>query len=112
MRTIIAGSRSITDYDIVLKIVADSEFIITQIVSGGAKGVDTIGEDIAADFGIPLVVFPADWARYGRAAGPIRNELMAKNADALIAVWDGRSTGTKHMMKIAKQLGLKVYASK
>jgi hypothetical protein len=111
MRTIIAGSRDIKEYDTVLNVVINSGFIITQIVSGGAKGVDTIGEEIAREFQIPLVVFPANWAKNGSCAGPIRNEQMAENADALIAIWDGRSPGTKHMIKTAKQYGLKVYVS-
>ncbi len=87
----------------------DSNFVITEIVSGAAKGVDTIGEVIGNEFNIPVVKFPAEWDKYGRSAGFIRNEQMAKYADALIAVWDGRSNGTKHMINTAKKLGLKIY---
>jgi hypothetical protein len=58
---------------------------------------------------IPCFRFPADWDRYGKAAGYIRNETMAANAEALIALWDGRSPGTKHMIDIARKKGLKVY---
>lgn len=109
MKTIIAGSRKITDYDRVLGIVADSGFLITTVVCGCAIGVDTVGEDIAIDFGIPVEYYHADWYTYGKAAGHLRNEEMARNAEALIAIWDGRSPGTKHMISTAKQLGLKVY---
>lgn len=110
MRTIIAGSRSFTDYEEVLGIVADSGFIITQVVSGDAIGVDTVGIQIAEDYGIPFVRFPADWDRYGRKrAGAIRNKQMAENADALIAVWNGFSSGTKNMINIANKMGLLVH---
>lgn len=109
MKTIIAGSRDIDDIVLVLEAVTKSGFTITEVVSGKAPGVDTCGEEIAKEFDIPIKEFPADWARNGRAAGHIRNEQMAKYSEALIAVWDGRSPGTKNMIKIAKQLGLKVY---
>lgn len=109
MKVIIAGSRKIDSYDCVLGVVANSGFKITEVVSGAAKGVDSIGEEIAYNFGIPVVSFPAEWDKYGKAAGHIRNEQMAKYADALIAIWDGRSPGTKHMITVAKKLGLQVY---
>ncbi len=109
MRVIIAGSRGITDYVQVLIAVGMSKFDVTTVVSGCAKGVDTLGEEYAEDCNIPVDRYPANWAVNGRAAGAIRNEQMARNADALIAVWDGRSPGTKNMIKIAKALGLKVY---
>ena len=109
MKTIIAGSRDIDDVFLVTEAIAKSGFCISEVVSGKARGVDSCGEEFAKEFGIPIKEFPADWARYGKAAGAIRNEQMAKYAEALIAVWDGRSPGTKNMIKIAKQLGLKVY---
>ncbi len=109
MKVIIAGSRKIDSYDRVLGVVANSNFKITEIVSGAAKGVDSIGEDIAYNFGIPVVRFPAAWDKYGKVAGYIRNEQMANYADALIAIWDGRSHGTKHMITVAKKLSLQVY---
>lgn len=110
MKTIIAGSRSITNYDDVLGIVADSGFVITEVVSGRAKGVDRIGEQIANDYNIlPIKEFPADWDRYSLAAGKLRNAQMAEYADALIAIWDGYSKGTRDMIDRAKRRGLKVY---
>ena len=109
MKTIIAGSRTLTNYDTVLDAVVNSGFIITKILSGGARGVDSVGEVIARDFNIPIAVYPADWNTLGKVAGFIRNEAMALDADALIAVWDGRSPGTKHMIKLANRLKLKVY---
>lgn len=81
-----------------------------EIVSGKAKGADTIGEWFAGmnTNQIKVKGFPADWDKYGRGAGPIRNREMAKYADALIAFWDGKSKGTENMIETARNLGLKV----
>jgi hypothetical protein len=109
MRTIIAGGRNIHDYQLVLSAVAESSIPISVVVSGGAQGVDYLGERYAREEGYPLDVYPADWNKHGRAAGPIRNAEMAENADALIAIWDGQSRGTKNMIEIARKRGLTVY---
>jgi orotate phosphoribosyltransferase-like protein len=91
-------------------IVRDSQFEITQVVSGGAKGVDALGEFWAEDNGTDLKVFHAEWNRYGRGAGSIRNKQMANYADALIVIYDSsKSKGTTNMIKQAKQKGLKIY---
>ena len=112
MRTIIAGSRNITAYSFLLDAVRASRMHVTAVVSGGARGVDTLGELYAANSGLPLQVFKADWDTYGRRAGFIRNIEMAGNADALIALWDGKSKGTEHMIKEARKHGLSVYVHK
>lgn len=117
MRVIIAGSREIrylltTDYvDMVAEVVAASGWRdeITCVISGGARGIDTAGEAWARREGIPVIRYPADWDKHGKAAGPIRNELMAQNADALLAVWDGVSRGTADMIRRARKHGLKVH---
>lgn len=109
MKTIIAGSRGITNFNIVAKAIQDSQFPISEVVSGGAKGVDQLGERWAAQNKIPTRVFPAQWDKLGKSAGYRRNEDMAKYANALIAIWDGQSKGTKHMIDIAKSKGLQVY---
>lgn len=106
MKTIIAGSRSITDYDLIFKIISESPFSITKVISGTAKGVDQLGEKFAKEHGIDLELFPADWDKYGKKAGYLRNMEMAENADALIAIYDGKSKGTEHMINIAKRRGL------
>lgn len=85
-----------------------SGFQITEVVSGRATGVDRLGEYWAAIAGKPVKHFPADWS-LGRAAGHIRNGQMASYADALIAVWDGQSPGTRNMIETARKRGLKVY---
>lgn len=78
-------------------------------VTGKARGADTLGEMWAREAGAPVKEFPADWDRYGKAAGYIRNEQMAKYADVLIAFWDGESKGTKHMIDLARKHGLEVH---
>lgn len=113
MKTIIAGSRDITEYSAVLLAIEyakkHANIEITQIVSGGANGVDALGEQYARENSIPLIVMRADWKNHGKAAGPIRNKQMAECSDALIAIWDGASKGTKNMISEATKLGLRVY---
>jgi hypothetical protein len=110
MKTIIAGSRSASRED-VSNAMRNCPFtyLVSTVISGTARGADTFGEDWALANEINIVRFPADWAKFKRAAGPIRNKEMAEFGEALIAVWDGRSPGTKNMIKNARHLGLKVY---
>lgn len=109
MRTIIAGSRGITDYEIVERAVEKSGFAPTEIISGGARGVDRLGERYANEHCIDLALFIPDWETIGKSAGFIRNRQMALQADCLIAIWDGKSKGTKHMIDTAKEYNLDVY---
>lgn len=101
MKTIIAGCRDFNDYRWLRKQV-DYYILhknpITEVVCGGAKGADALGEQYAIDNNITLTMFPADWDKHGRAAGPIRNRQMAEYGEVLIAVWDGKSRGTKNMI--------------
>ena len=112
MKLIIAGGRDIHDYNLVLSGLEESEFKPTEIVSGGAKGVDALGERYAIEMNLPLHIFEANWEEHGRAAGPIRNRKMAENADALLAIWDGKSRGTKNMIETATKKGLLVYVKR
>jgi hypothetical protein len=112
MKIIIAGSRTFTDYkklcEICDNILQDQTDV--EIVSGAYyKGADLLGEQYAAEKGFRLTKFPADWKSFGRAAGPKRNEQMANYADALIAFWDGKSKGTKHMIDLSKSSDLEIY---
>lgn len=109
MRVIIAGGRDYHNYEALLDAIVDCNFNIQTVISGGAKGVDALGERYAESADVPLKIYPADWEKHGRAAGPIRNRKMAENADALIALWDGQSRGTKNMIETATKLGLLVY---
>lgn len=109
MRVIIAGSRTIRQYAKVCEAVQLSGFAISRVVSGLAEGVDMLAVRYALEHGLPCDPFPADWKKWGRRAGYLRNEQMAQYADALIAVWDGKSPGTRHMIEVAKARGLPVF---
>lgn len=109
MKTIVAGSRDITDYNVLKTALSELPWEITHVVSGTARGADLLGERYAQERGIPVSRFPAQWALHGKRAGPIRNWQMAKNAEALLALWDGESRGTRHMIETAEKEGLKVY---
>lgn len=100
-RIIIAGGRDFYDYDLVKMTMARIGYKPTVIVSGCARGADTLGINWAIDNFTPVDKYPADWDRYGKSAGYKRNVQMAENADMLIAFWDGKSKGTKHMIDIA-----------
>ena len=104
MRVIIAGSRDIKTVEPVYRAIKSSGYVITEIVSGGARGVDTLGELWGEIKNIPVKVFPADWDKYGRAAGPIRNQEMADYCDAAIFIWDGKSAGTKNCIECVSKL--------
>ena len=110
-RVIVAGSRGITSGKEVFHYLEHITENIPRpftVVSGGAAGVDMLGEKWAAEQGLHVVLMPADWGRYQKAAGPIRNVLMAWHATHLVALWDGKSRGTAHMIDTAKKCGLSV----
>ena len=109
MKTIIAGSRGMDNYDFIKTTIIESGFEITEVVSGGARGVDRLGERYAKEMGIPIKQFIPDWDGLGKKAGHVRNREMGDYADALIALWDGESKGTKGMIEYANKKGLKVY---
>ena len=104
MKLIIAGSRSVTDYSVVRIAIVNSGLWKRhkhgiEIVSGGAKGVDRLGEQFAKNNGLQIHQFIPDWSGpHKKAAGMLRNIEMGKFADALVAVWDGESRGTKQMI--------------
>ena len=110
MKIIIAGGREFNDYDLLCQNCDKALSLQTEIeiVSGTANGADKLGEQYANEKGYLIKQFPADWDKYGKSAGYKRNEEMAKYADALIAFWDGKSKGTKHMIDLAKRYELKV----
>ena len=115
MRAIIAGSRGITDYNLVCEAVHLSQLKPTVIVSGTCHGVDKLGEQYGDEHDIPIDRYPAKWRVNGvflKSAGYIRNIEMSENADALIAIWDGVSPGTRSMIEIARRKGLIVYVHK
>lgn len=129
MRLIIAGSRSIEDYELLKRVMIESnaKSKVTEVVSGGAKGVDRLGERWAREHKIKLTIMKAEWNKldvpgaiidvrpgeadgyYNSRAGIQRNEKMGDYADAAIILWDGKSTGSMHMLNYMKKLGKKVF---
>lgn len=103
MKVIIAGGRSFFNYDLVKETLLPMKSEIECIISGRANGADSLGEKFAEEHGIEILYFPAEWDKYGRSAGYIRNKEMANEADFLVAFWDGNSKGTKHMIDIMKK---------
>ena len=110
-RVIIAGGRDFADFELLERTMDNLLANIVddvQVVCGMARGADSLGDVYAAKKKYSVRYFPADWDKYGKAAGYKRNEQMAQNADTLVAFWDGKSRGTKHMIDIAKRYNLKV----
>jgi hypothetical protein len=107
-KVIIAGSRTFNDYTLLEETLNKFNLTITEIVSGTAKGADSLGERYATENNITIKKFPANWAKYNKSAGYIRNKEMAEYGDILIAFWDGKSKGTKHMIDLANNKNLSV----
>ena len=112
MKTIIAGSREGVTLSDVISAVGKCGWQLSSVVSGTARGADRLGEEFASSVGLQIQRFPADWDKHGKRAGYLRNTEMAENAEALIALWDGKSRGTKMMIETATKKGLKVYVHK
>ena len=112
MRTIIAGGREFDNFPLLMSEVENFEEYYSSseliVVSGKARGADALGERWAEENGRKIVSHPADWEKYGKSAGYRRNAEMAIYAEALIAFWDGKSKGTKHMIDLALDKGLLV----
>jgi len=108
MKLAIIGSRGFNDYELVKKVLSDYKEKVTLVISGGAKGADTLGEKWANDNNIKTLIYPAEWDKYGKKAGHIRNTDIINNCDFCIAFWDGKSTGTQDSIKKAKQMNKEV----
>ena len=116
IRIIVAGSRTFQDFSLLCR---ELDALLSQypglrpvIVSGGARGADSLGIEYASLAGCESVVFPAKWDLYGKSAGFIRNQEMLRYACSrhalpfLVAFWDGESKGTSHMIRIAAKEGV------
>jgi hypothetical protein len=101
MKTIIAGTRTFTDYNVLVEVIKNCNFKISTVLCGGARGVDLLGERYAIFNSIPIEYYYADWEKFKKSAGYIRNAEMLKHADCLIALWDTKSNGTKNMIDIS-----------
>jgi hypothetical protein len=105
VRTIICGSRNISNFDILEHAIVAAGWEISVVISGGARGVDTLAETWARLNAKPLEVFKPHW-RLGRHAGVLRNLEMISVAEAMIAIWDGASPGTFHSIQNARKSNL------
>lgn len=115
MKTIIAGSRDKVDYDDVCQAMMDCDWRPSEIVSGGARGVDRLGERWGFENKVPVRRFIPNWRPSGvfdKGAGHARNRKMGDYAQALVAIWDGQSPGTKGMIDYARKNGLRVFVYK
>jgi len=128
MKTIIAGGRKFKDRKLILNIISDivvtKNLTVTEVVSGGATGIDSFGKEWADIRGIPVKLFPAQWkdlsltpcvvktgmySPYNALAGHNRNAEMAAYGDCLILIWDGASTGSANMKKLAMEKEMVIY---
>jgi hypothetical protein len=107
IKVIVAGGRHFNDFGLVEKHLANLP-AGSVIVSGGATGADSLGERFANENGYDIVRFPAEWDKYGKRAGYLRNKQMAEYGTCLLAFWDGKSRGTKMMINLAKEQGIPV----
>jgi len=111
LRLAVIGSRSIPSYRFIDEAQRLSGIGLTEvaeIVSSGADGADEWAEWFAYKCGIPLRVIRADWKRFGKRAGYVRNEELINAVDVVLAVWDGKSCGTLHAVRLAEKLGKRV----
>lgn len=108
MRIGVIGSRGFNDYELVCKELNPLINEVEMIVSGGAKGADTLGEKWANENNIQTLIFKPDWNRWGKRAGFIRNTDIVANSDYVIAFWDGASPGTLSSIKLCEKSGRKI----
>lgn len=110
MKLIVAGSRSFSDYLLLkekLNYFLKNVQTPVEIVSGMAKGADKLGEQYAKEMGYAIKQFPADWDRYGKKAGYVRNRQMAEYGTHCVCFWDGKSHGTKIMIDLCAEKNIK-----
>ncbi len=104
MKLLIAGSRSIKEYDLEKYVPSEA----TMIITGGADGIDAIAEQIADKNRLSKLILRPQYELYGRGAPLRRNEKMVELCDVALIVWDGRSRGTKYTLDYAQRIGKKV----
>lgn len=103
MKLLIIGSRTITDFDLSRYVPEET----TLIISGGAKGIDTLAERYADEKGIEKLIIRPEYQKFGKAAPIKRNEQMVDLSDVVLAVWDGESRGTKYTLNYCEKIGKK-----
>lgn len=107
-RLLVSGSRSIDDRKVVKWAIKNAPYKPDVIMTGAAEGVDQMAEDVAREMETPYASIPAKWSEHGDSAGPRRNQILVDRADALLAVWDGESPGTKDAMQKAAEASLPI----
>jgi len=107
MKLAIIGSRTFNDYSLLKEKLDPYVSKITHVISGGAKGADSLGEKWAIENNIETIIFYADWNKHGKKAGFIRNEDIIKNCDKCVAFWDGESKGTAHSLSLCEKYNKK-----
>ena len=108
MKLAVIGSRGFDNYELVEKVLNDYKDKVTLLISGGAKGADTLGEQWAKNNNIETLIFPADWIKYGKRAGFVRNNDIVYSCDLCVAFWDGNSKGTLDSINKAKAMNKEV----
>lgn len=118
-RVIVAGSRGFFDYDLMRRELDELFWVSSEfddgdikIISGMADGADSLAIRYADERKLTKILFPANWNKYHRVAGFLRNEDMLSVATHLVVFWDGKSSGTRHMIEIAKAKGIPVWGLK
>ena len=107
MKLAFIGSKEFTDYE-KLKFSLDKIKDISKIISGGAHGTDTFAKKYAQENNIAFLEFPPDFSKYGKDAKHIRDKLIVKNCDKIIAFYDGKCEGTKYTLDYGKKLGKQI----
>ena len=113
MKLAVVGSRGFDDYECLkrrLDQLQAQHGPISEIVSGGAKGADSLAERYAAENDIDTTIFHPDWDKHGRGAGFVRNVEIVDYCDKLFAFWDGESRGTKHSIDLAIAQSKQIFA--
>jgi hypothetical protein len=108
MKVAVIGSRDFNDYELMSEHLNQIKDEIQLIVSGGAKGADSLAEKWASENSIETLIFKPDWKKFGRSAGVVRNRDIVANSNLVIAFWDGQSKGTKSSIDLCGKLGIKV----
>lgn len=105
MKVAVVGSRGFGDLEMVRAYVRSLP-VGTVVVSGGARGVDSVAVAEAERIGLETIVFIPNWKKHGKRGGIIRNTLIVESADMLVAFWDGQSAGTGSSILLAQEKGI------
>ena len=110
MKLAVVGSRDFNDYGLMKKYLDKIHSVepITHIISGGARGADSLSEKWAKENNVETLIFKPDWNKYGKKAGYLRNVDIITNSDKVLAFWDGTSKGTQHSINLSNKEGKKI----